>query len=269
MAEDRGLSFKSFSGEDDDAGKKWKAWAMARMLTVKDLTKEQRGPWLFTLLDGRALEACEHFTLEDLHKTGGDEVLWAILADRFPEKEAFDQIREGLGEVFGLAAADGEGVKEWTARVRETFEKCKRKAQVDFPKEARGWIALHCASFSEEQKAIIKAKTQGALDLETVSASIRSCFPTFRASGAKGKKSAAVFNIETADEEPFQDVEAFLADFDQETDLAEEAMSEGEAAEALAVSWKERRNEIGKMHRSRKFGAADQADEAFASRWRS
>ena len=42
------------------------AWALAKMLTVKDLQKTQRGPWLFTLLDGKALEACEHLELDML-----------------------------------------------------------------------------------------------------------------------------------------------------------------------------------------------------------
>ena len=86
--EDRG--FKRFSGEDEDAGKalkKWKAWATAKMLTVKDLSKAQRGPWLFTLLDGKALEACEHMTLDEMSAEDGDAKIWKLLADRFPEKE--------------------------------------------------------------------------------------------------------------------------------------------------------------------------------------
>ena len=52
---------------------------------------------------------------------------------------------EVLGEVFALAAKDGESMKDWTSRVTETFERCRRKAKVDFPTEARGWISLHCA----------------------------------------------------------------------------------------------------------------------------
>ena len=174
---------------------------------------------------------------------------------------------EALGEVF--ATQDGEAMKEWTARVRETFEKCQRKAKVDFPVEARGWIALHCAGLSEEQKAIVKAKTQGKLDLETVSAGIRSCFPTYRAGGSKSRRATSVFIAEENDNTPeddetndFPDVEAFLSDFGQ-TVNEEDPLSEGDVAEALAVSWKERRAEIGKLQKSRKFGAADQARRSF------
>ena len=70
---------------------------------------------------------------------------------------------EVLGEVFSLAAMDGETSKQWTARVKETFERCRRKAETDFPSSARGWITLNCAGLSEQEKAIIKAKTQGSL----------------------------------------------------------------------------------------------------------
>ena len=40
-----------FSGEEDDPGKalkKWQTWAKAKMMTLKDLKQEQRGPWLLT-----------------------------------------------------------------------------------------------------------------------------------------------------------------------------------------------------------------------------
>ena len=265
-------SLKRFSGEDDDAGKmlkRWKAWALAKMLTVKDLQKTQRGPWLFTLLDGKALEACEHLELEALAKEDGDQQVWTLLEQRFPEKEAHDQMGEALGEVFGLAAKDSESMKEWTSRVQETFSRCRRKAKVT---QVRGWIMLHCAGLTEEQKAIVKAKTQGSLDMDTVSAGIRSCFPTFRASSVKARKPTSVMlaeeaadqgaSDEVADSE-FDDAEAFLAEHNLNQDVLEEAVSETEAAEALAISWKERRSEINRLNKSRQFSAADSSRRSF------
>ena len=271
MDDQRGL--KRFSGEDDDAGKslkRWRAWASA-MLSVKDLPAKQRGQWLFTLLDGKALEACEHLTLTELATEDGENRVWKLLTERFPEKEKQDQMGEALGEVFALAAKDGETMKEWTARVMETFERCRRKAAVDFPVEARGWIALHCAGFSEEQKAIVKAKTQGKLDLETISAGIRSCFPSFKASNARGRKPTSVL---IAEEEPvetetgpagefFEDVESFLADHNLAGEGSDDIVSEDDAAEALAVTWKERRAEINRLNKSRQFSSADNTRKSF------
>ncbi|CAE7758699.1 RE1 [Symbiodinium sp. CCMP2456] len=267
-------SFKRFSGDDDDAGKalkRWQAWATAKMMTVKDLSKQQRGPWLFTLLEGKALEACEHLSLEELSSESGEAKVWQLLKERFPEKEPQDQMGEALGEVFALAAKDGESMKEWTARVVETFERCRRKANVDFPKEARGWIALHCAGFNEEQKAIVKAKTQGKMDVETVSAGIRSCFPSYKATSSRAKRPTSVMLAEddqvpeqtALDTMPFDDVEAFLADHDLAQSAEDEALSEAEAAEALAVTWKERRLEINRLNKSRQFQSADAAKRSF------
>ena len=170
------------------------------------------------------------------------------------------------GDVFGLVASEGETMKMWTARVKEVFDVCKRKASVEFPPAARGWVALHCAGLSEEQKAIVKAKTQGSLDHEAVSAALRSCFPLYKAAGGR-KKATGVFQVEPLDEtekqEPdddhqFQDVEAFLAEHDaaQASFTDDAVFSESETAEALAVSWKERKKEIAKFQQSRQFGSA-------------
>ena len=136
--DDRGL--KRLNGEDDDSGKqlrRWKAWAQAKMITMKDFTDKQKGPWIYTLLDGKALDAVEHLTGDDLAAEDGAPKIWKLLAERFPEKEAHVKMGEALGEVCGLAARESETVQQWTARVKETFDKCKRKASVDFPSQAQ------------------------------------------------------------------------------------------------------------------------------------
>ena len=263
-------SVKHFNGEDEDAGKalrKWKTWAQAKLLTIKDLKTQQRGPWLLTLLDGKAWDACEHLTLEELATAEGEAKLWDTLERRFPEKEKHDMMGEALGEVFGLAASESETMKQWTARVREVFDRCERRASVKFPPEAEGWIALNCAGLSEEQKAIVKAKAQGNLSFEVLSAALRSCFPVWKASASK-RKPVGAFQVDQIPEVPpgaeddddsysdpyMQGVQAFLAEHQQDAEIDEQVYSEGEAAEALAVSWKERRKEITKVQRSRQFG---------------
>ena len=69
MAEagDRGL--KRFHGDVEDPGKalrQWKSWALAKMMTMKDLSPMQKAPWIYTLLDGSAWEAVEHLTRDSL-----------------------------------------------------------------------------------------------------------------------------------------------------------------------------------------------------------
>ena len=269
MSDDKGL--KRFNGEADDPGKdlkRWKAWALAKCMTMKDLKSNQRGPWLFTLLDGAAYETVEHLSLDEIAVEDGDKKIWEALHNRFPEKEKHDQMGEALGEVFSLVAPEGESSKQWTARVKETFERCRRKAETDFPKAARGWITLNCAGLTEQEKAIIKAKTQGSLDYDDIAAAFRSCFPAFKASGSKARKPIGALMVDpdadgvgsqsspliAAEEDSFADVEAFLADFSSEK-MSEE-LSEEETAEALAVAWKDRRKEMQQVQQSRRFGSS-------------
>ena len=116
----------------------------------------------------------------------------------------------------------------------------------------------------------MKAKTQGKLDLETVSAGSRFCFSSLKATGVKTKRPTSVLLAEDedlltdqlAEGESFADVEAFLADYGQ-GDGAEDAVSETDAAEALAVSWKEKRSEINRLQKSRQFHAADASRRNF------
>ena len=107
MSDDRNL--KRFNGEDEDPGKalkRWKLWATARMLTYKDLKPEQRGPWVFTLLDGKAWDACEHLSLDKLSSAEDESEICKLLEARFREKEPYDQMAEALGAVFALAAKE-------------------------------------------------------------------------------------------------------------------------------------------------------------------
>ena len=112
---------------------------------------------------------------------------------------------------------------------------------------------------------IVKAKSQGKLEYDTIAAALRSCFPSYKAFNPRAKKAIGSLLVEeqdgaeahaaSADEEQFQDVEAFLADHGihvGDSDTGE--VSESDAAEALAVTWKEWRKEIQKVNQSRGVG---------------
>ena len=99
-----------------------------------------------------------------------------------------------------------------------------------------------------------------------MSAAFRSCFPAFKATSSKARKPIGALQVDAEesnvagdhetlleDRDAFGDVEAFLADY--ATDAYPTEISEEDAAEALAVAWKDRRQEIQKHHESRKFGS--------------
>ena len=86
----------------------------------------------------------------DYQKEGGDEVIFQLLDERWPQKERSDEMGEHISEIFGLKAKDGETVRQRRGRARECFDRCKRKTGVSFPDEARGWILLQCSGMNEE-----------------------------------------------------------------------------------------------------------------------
>ena len=267
--------FKRFSGEalDGKELRKWKLWCQAKMASPKDLDKKQRGPWVFMLLDGLALETVEHMTIEQLTADDGDEKIWTLLEERFPDKLKHDHLAECLREVFALHAKEGESMAEWTSRVQESFSKCRRKVSVEFPSEARGWITLNCSGLSSDQLAIVVAKTGGDLKFETVVSSMRSCFPDYVAS-TKAKKSNATFladaphgfhedephHAEPGDSIVFEEVEAFLSEYGE--DFTGE-FDEAESAEILAANWKDRRNEIACLQKTRNFKQVSKIQQQF------
>ena len=284
MASDsrEGAQWKRFSGENVDGKeyRKWRLWVEAKMASAKDLSDKQRGPFVYCLLDGLALESVEHLSLDKLTEDKGDSHIWTALDERFPDKQKHDWMMECLREVFQITSAEGESMVAWTSRVQEVFTKCKRKVNVDFPTEARGWICLHSSGLSEDQRAIVTAKTQGDLKLETVMAAMRSCFPDFKAPAktAKVRNSAAyMVEEETVDSETGYDgpesdpsdaivfeVEAFLADYGvkEENTATSDAFDEAEVAEILAATWRERRSEISQTAAPQEVFSGDVREEA-------
>ena len=114
-----------------------------------------------------------------------------------------EQLGEILGQVFNLKSQEGENMMQWSARASELFDKCHRKTGVQFPDEARGWILLHRAGLSKEQKAVVIARARGDLKRESVSAALRSC--RRRPDPAIGKRRTAVaLAEETAEDMSYQ-----------------------------------------------------------------
>ena len=233
------------------------------------------------MLDGLALEAVEHLALEKLKEENGDKHMWAALEERFPDRLSHDWLAECLKEVFELAARDGESIAAWTSRVQETFAKCRRKVSVDFPSEARGWICLTSSGLSPDQRAIVTAKTQGELKFEVVAPAMRSCFPEFKAS-RRGRAAPALLVQQSEAEEDvelppsavsddgpdavaFDEVEAFLAEHGtNEPNATNETYDEDEIAEVLAATWRERRSEISKLQKLRRFGQVSAVKKQFS-----
>ena len=107
------------------------------------------------------------------------------------------EIGETLGEMFAMKGKDHESLRQWSARAREAFDRCKRKCGADFPEEVRGWV-LH-------ERAVVMARGQGDLKFDSVSQSMRSCYPEYVISRRKATGAHLVEDI--VDEPPVSDLQ--------------------------------------------------------------
>ena len=263
-----GHSLRYFSGEEADHReyKRWKLWVQNKMRVTEKLAEEARGSFVWTLLQGKALEVVEHLAPAEYQKKDGDRVLFELLDQRWPEKDRADELGEHVSEVFLLKSKEGENIRQWCARAREVFDRCNRKTGVQFPEEARGWLVLNCSGMSEEQRAVVLARCHGSRKFDDVSQAMRSCYPEYvvpkrRSHGAH----YAEYDDEStwwdeaygpdleprASEGGFDDVEMFLAEHNTAIEpLEEETYQENEVAEVLAATWKEKRQELSKLQRA-------------------
>ena len=190
---------------------------------------------------------------------------------RFPEKDKTDELAETLGEIFNLRSRDGESLRTWISRGTQLFDKCQRKTGVDFPQQARGWMILRWSGLSEEQQAVVKGRSLGDLSLDKISQAMRSVYPDFVVRRRTGV--ALVEDDDMGIDLPmpelsqevqgFDDIETFLADFVKPDADDAEVYEEHEVAEVLAVSWKERRAEINRLQKQRKFSDAKELRRSF------
>eukprot|EP00435_Cladocopium_sp_Y103_P032199 s207_g8.t1 len=263
-------SVRYFSGDSEDSKeyKRWKTWCCNKLLTLHKLPKSARGSYVYTLLSGKALEAIEHLEPSTYQCDGGDEVIWKLLDSRFPQKEKVDELGEIMGEVFSLRVKEGESMKMWTARSQEVFERCNRKTGVSFPDQARGWLTLHRSGLTEEQKAVVIARASGDLNREPISVALRSCYPDLIVRKKAAASVEEVFPVEDGDDDlpvdsEFSDVAGLLEDHMHESENAGEDFPESDVAEVLAATWREKRQELNRLQKSRQFGKAKEVRRSF------
>eukprot|EP00435_Cladocopium_sp_Y103_P073746 s182_g45.t1 len=225
-----------------------------------------------TLLTGKAYECVEHLEPTDYQKKDGDALIWKILDSRFPKLETVDELGEIMTEVFSLRAREGESMKQWTARASELFDRMNRKTGVSFPEEARGWILLNRAMLTNEQRAVVVSRARGDLKRESIASALRSCYPDLLVS----KKGAALVEETLAVQgvpedvtedfnQDFDDVQQFLAEHNMPADSPEndEPFHENDVAEVLAASWKDRRQQLNQLQKSRQFKRASDIKRSF------
>ena len=264
-----------FSGEDEDGKeyRRWKVWVTNKLLTLAEkIPKDARGAYVYTMLSGRALEAVEHLEPTEYRCPDGEAKIFQLLDVRFPTKDSADELSENMTKIFELKANEGESLKMWISRAGEAFELLKRKTNVSFPEEARGWMILNRSGLTAEQRAVVLARSLGRLTREEIGKAMRSCYPDYVVPKKKTFGAGVVVDElhseDPGEEDPsidFDDVELFLAEGDDEgiSEMNQDPFEESEVKEILATTWQEKRRSLNQLQKSRRFHDAGQVKRQF------
>eukprot|EP00435_Cladocopium_sp_Y103_P072195 s58_g39.t1 len=250
---------KRFSGdglEPQRDYKLWKRWSKAYLAVqkAKGTDKSVFGALLFTLLDGTALRAFDSVSTDDLEQIGGQDLVYQVLDERFPEEAVHDRLGEVLDKVFELRVEKGEATSSYTGKARAAFSAAEAEG-VKLPSVARGYLLLRFAKLTHEKKAVVMAAARQSYEEKDVAAALRTTYPEGLYSGRQGAHVNAVDyepDAENADE--FNEV--FLAeDEDGTLDDESEPIEEQDAIDVL-MTWKQTRQSINKEKLSRGLGTS-------------
>eukprot|EP00435_Cladocopium_sp_Y103_P009550 s3832_g2.t1 len=256
---------KRFSGESQDAQRdyrRWKRWARA-YLTVqkaKGVPEEALGSLLYTLLDGTALRAFDAVSMDDIEVSGGQQVIFDTLDERFPEEASHDRIGEVLDNVFDLRVERGEATAVFTGKVRSAFHAAEAEG-IKFPDVAKGYRLMRFARLGPEKRAIVLAASRQSYAESDVAAALRTTYPEGLYSG---KTTSLVAPVEDEELYAHEDLyfpaeeDVLAVDDVEQNDQDTEPIEEQDAIDVL-MTWKQTRSQISKEKMARGFGggAAD------------
>ena len=121
--------YKRFSGAGGNGRdlNRWKTWCLSKMITMTTLTKEARGPFVYSMLNGDALTAVDHLEFAEFVIDGVENQIFNILEARYPDKDPIDRAGKALFDEFEVSAREGERLSEWSGcstLVREMQAPC-------------------------------------------------------------------------------------------------------------------------------------------------
>jgi hypothetical protein len=205
---------------------------------------------------------CEHIDDDALEQAGGEDLIFAILDERYPDKPAPEKIAEVMRACFKLRVEKNEEASTYTARARTCFLAAEREGVV-LPDVARGVLLLDGCRFDTTQEAVVMAAAGRSFVENDIASAIRS---TYRnnlgkiAGSHKNYLAEEVRDTEEADGEVSSDgadVDALLADHDATP--PEEIIDETDVVDAL-ITWKEQRKLHSKIKLGRGFVKPDKPD---------
>lgn len=249
---------KRFSGEGTEPQKeykRWKRWSRAYLVVqrARGVSETALGAMLFTLLDGAALRAFDATSMDEIEREGGQDLIYHVLDERFPEEAVHDRLGEVLDSIFDLKVDKGETTAAYTGKARAAFSAAEAEG-VRFPSVARGYLLLRFSRLPAEKKAVVMAAARQSYEEQDVAAALRTTYPE----GLHVRQGSHVNAVELRDEAEGEDApdlnDVLLADEDEGTFGEDEEPIEEQDAIDVLMTWKQTRQTINREKLSRGLG---------------
>ena len=256
---------KRFSGETQEPQKdykRWKRWSKAYLIVqrAKGVDESALGAMLFTLLDGAALRAFDSVEMDSLEQAGGQDIIYQVLDERFPEEAVHDRLGEVLDGVFDLKVEKNESTAAFTGKARAAFTAAEAEG-VKLPSVAKGYLLLRFSRLPSDKKAVVMAAARQSYEEADIAAALRTTYPDNLWANAKAHPVHVVDQVfeMPAEEELAQDeVQEVLAAFNEEDPHVEDSNEPIEEQDAIDVllSWKQTRTQISREKLARGLGGS-------------
>ena len=240
---------KRFSGETQEPQKdykRWKRWSKAYLIVqrAKGVDESALGAMLFTLLDGAALRAFDSAEMDSLEQAGGQDIIYQVLDERFPEEAVHDRLGEVLDGVFDLKVEKNESTAAFTGKARAAFTAAEAEG-VKLPSVAKGYLLLRFSRLPSDKKAVVMAAARQSYEEADIAAALVHVVDQ-------------VFEMPDDEELAQDEVQEVLAAFNEEDPHVEdnnEPIEEQDAIDVL-LSWKQTRTQISREKLARGLGGS-------------
>ena len=255
---------KRFSGETQEPQKdykRWKRWSKAYLIVqrAKGVDESALGAMLFTLLDGAALRAFDSVEMDSLEQAGGQDIIYQVLDERFPEEAVHDRLGEVLDGIFDLKVEKNESTAAFTGKARAAFTAAEAEG-VKLPSVAKGYLLLRFSRLPADKKAVVMAAARQSYEETDIAAALRTTYPDNLWTTSRTHQVNVVDPvIEMPDEdEHLEEVQEVLAAFNEEEPQmvdSNEPIEEQDAIDVL-LSWKQTRTQISREKLARGLGGS-------------
>ena len=143
------------------------------------VSKEKHGARLMEYIRVEAESLLETLDVTEIVKENGEKAIFSMLDEKYLPQPR-DLLQTALkGYFYELSIKPGESFQTFLARYDAALRRLKEQ-KVDLPKEVTGFMLIKKLRLETQQESMLLTATDGGLELDQVTKSIRAVFPEGR-----------------------------------------------------------------------------------------